>query len=710
MLEVERYELFARPLYKFDLERRDFFKLLGGGVVLLLAFPHATSAQESGRGGSGQGLPQSISAWLHIGEDGVVTVFTGKTEVGQNIRTSLAQAVAEELRAPIASIKLVMADTALTPYDMGTFGSRTTPTMAPQLRKMAAAARETLIDLAAEKWKVDRASITVADGILNRNDQSVSFGELTHGRELMKTVDSAPVTAANKWTVAGTSVPKTTAHDMVTGAHKFTSDLARPNMLSGRILRPSAFNAKLGSLDTKEAEAIKDVKIIHDGDFVGAVAPDELTLAKAIGALKAEWKVDPQPSGKDLFAYLKSHPEESNQGGRRTGPEQGSVEQGLKASDVTRQGTYTVAYIAHTPLEPRAAVAEWNEGKVTVWTGTQVPFGVRSELAEAFSISETNVRVIVPDTGSGYGGKHSGEVAVEAARLAKSAGQPVKVIWTREEEFTWAYFRPAGVIEVRAGLLKDGSIAAWDFHNYNSGGSGIETPYDVQNKKVEFHAANSPLRQGSYRGLAATANHFARESHMDELATALDMDPLAFRLKNLKNERLRAVLQAAAEKFGWDKNKSIPTRGFGLACGVEKGGYVACCAEVSIFEGKVKIERVVTAFECGAIVNPEHLKNQVEGGVIMGIGGALFEAIEFDNGRILNPHLAKYRVPRFSDIPVLETVLLDRKDLPSAGAGETPIVGLAPAAGNAIFHATGIRIRSLPMVPNGLPIQSLPTA
>jgi isoquinoline 1-oxidoreductase len=713
MLEVERYELFAGPAYHFDLERRDFFKLLGGGLVLFLAFDHPAAAQESGRGGRGQGLPQTISAWLHISELGIVTVFTGKTEVGQNIRTSLAQAVAEELRAPIASITLVMADTGLTPYDMGTFGSRTTPTMAPQLRKMAAAARETLIDLAAEKWKVDRASITVADGRLKYNDQSVSFGELTHGQQLMKTVDEAPVTPANKWTVAGTSVPKTTARDMVTGTHRFTSDLVHPNMLLGRVLRPSAFNAKLASLDAKEAEAIKNVKIVHDGDFVGAVAPDELTLAKAIDALKAEWKADPQhssqPSSKDLFAYLKSHPEESRQ---RTTPEQGSVEQGLKSSDFIREATYTVSYIAHTPLEPRAAVAEWTEGKLTVWTGTQVPFGVRSELAEAFSIPESNVRVIVPDTGSGYGGKHSGEVAIEAARLAKSAGQPVKVIWTREEEFTWAYFRPAGVIEVRGGTLKDGRIAAWEFHNYNSGGSGIETPYDVQNKKVEFHATESPLRQGSYRGLAATANHFARESHMDELAAAMGMDPLEFRLKNLKNERLRAVLQAAAAKFEWDKTKSIPTRGFGLACGVEKGGYVATCAEVSISQpdGKVKIERVVTAFECGAIVNPEHLKNQVEGGVIMGIGGAMFEAIEFDDGRILNPHLAKYRVPRFSDIPVLETVLLNRKDLPSAGAGETPIVGLAPAVGNAIFHATGIRIRSLPMVPQGLPNQPHPTA
>jgi isoquinoline 1-oxidoreductase len=343
-----------------------------------------------------------------------------------------------------------------------------------------------------------------------------------------------------------------------------------------------------------------------------------------------------------------------------------------------------------------------------VWTGTQRPFGVRSELAEAFGIPENTVRVIVPDCGSGYGGKHTGEVAIEAARLAKTAGKPVKLIWSREEEFTWAYFRPAGVIDIRSGVTKDGLITAWEFHNYNSGGSGIETPYDIPNRKIEFHPTDSPLRQGSYRGLAATANHFARESHMDDLAAAAGMDPLEFRLKNLKDARMRAVLEAAAQKFGWQNAKSTPARGLGLACGLEKGGYVASCAEVSIAQpgGKVKIERVVTAFECGAIVNPDHLKNQVEGSVVMGIGGALFEAIEFADGRILNGQLSQYRVPRFSDLPVIETVLLDRKDLPSAGAGETPIVGLAPAVGNAIFHATGQRIRSLPMIPNGLPGQA----
>src|SRR5690349_18962543 len=306
---------------------------------------------------------------------------------------------------------------------------------------------------------------------------------------------------------------------------------------------------------------------------------------------------------------------------------------------------------------------------------------------------------MVPDTGSAYGGKHTGECAVEAARLAKAAGKPVKLVWTREEEFTWAYFRPGGVIETRSGAKQDGTLVAWEFHNYNSGPSGIGTPYNIANQLIQFHPVDSPLRQGSYRGLAATANHFARESHMDELARAVKMDPLEFRLHNLKDERLRAVLEAAAEKFGWGKTKPAAGRGFGIAGGFEKGGYVATCAEVAVDKpsGAVRIVRAVEAFECGAIVNPDHLRNQIEGSIAMGIGGALFEAIEFDNGRILNPRFSNYRVPRFGDMPKIEVVLVDRKDLPSAGAGETPIVGIAPAVANAIHDASGVRLRSMPL-------------
>ena len=268
---------------------------------------------------------------------------------------------------------------------------------------------------------------------------------------------------------------------------------------------------------------------------------------------------------------------------------------------------------------------------------------------------------------------------------------------------TWAYFRPAGLIEIKAGARHDGTLVAWEHHNYNSGPAAITTPYNVANQLIQYHASNSPLRQGSYRGLASTANHFARECHMDAIAHAAGIDSLEFRLKNITDPRLQAVFQAAADKFGWGNLKSSPERGFGIASGVDKGGYVATCAEVEIdpTNKRVHIRRVVQAWECGAIVNPDGLNNQITGAIVQGIGGALFERILFANGCILNPHFAQYRVPRFSDTPQIEVVLIDRKDLPSAGAGETGLVGLAPAVGNAIFAASGVRLCEMPLAPQG---------
>ncbi|HJT29950.1 MAG TPA: molybdopterin cofactor-binding domain-containing protein, partial [Pyrinomonadaceae bacterium] len=466
----------------------------------------------------------------------------------------------------------------------------------------------------------------------------------------------------------------------------------REGMLYGRIVRPSALDAKLVSSDTKAAEAMQGVVVVRDGDFIGVVAPDRATAMRAEKAIAVHWQAPGQPGNDELFAYLKKNA----QAGRARPI--GSITDGMATADKKLSQTYNIAYIAHAPLEPRAAVAEWNDGKLAVWTGTQRPFGVREELAEAFHIPQEKIRVIVPDTGSGYGGKHTGECAVEAARLARAAGKPVKLVWTREEEFNWAYFRPAGVIEVNSGVKNDGTVTAWEFHNYNSGGSGIQVKYDFPNQDIQFHTSKSPLRQGSYRGLAATANHFAREVHMDELAQLVNMDPLQFRLKNIKDARLKAVLEAAADKFGWS-GKKTEGRGRGIACGFEKGSYIATAAEVSVDAktGRVKIERVVESFECGAIVNQLHLHNQVEGAVVQAIGGAMFESIQFKNGQILNGKFSQYRLPRFSDTPVIEIVLLDRKDLPSAGAGETPIVGLAPAVANAIFDLTGKRIRSMPL-------------
>ncbi len=703
----ERYEFCSSPVYHFEVDRREFFRILGGGLLIVCINREATAIQKSGdRKTPSDALPQKISSWLHIGEDGTVTVYTGKVEMGQNIRTSLTQAVAEELRVSPENIRMVMGDTDLTPFDMGTFGSRTTPTMSPQLRKASAAARELLIDLAAKTWKADRARLVAAKGRITdpATQRTIEYAQLLRGQELTDAIlADDPLQAAAEWTVMGTSLPKVDGQDFVTGKHRYTSDLKLPGMWYGKVLRPTSFGATLVSLDTHAAEAMQGVTVVHDGNFVGVAASSEQLASRAIATIRAEWKSSPQPSNKDLFDYLKRNAVEDEANEDRLRHVIGSVKDGLAKADHRLQQTYTVAYIAHAPLEPRAAVAEWKDGRLKVWTGTQRPFAVRSELAGAFRVPEDHVQVQVPDTGSAYGGKHTGEAAVEAVRLARATGRPVKVVWTREEEFTWAYFRPAGVMELRSGVRDDGRITAWEFHNYNSGASAIGTPYEIPNQFIEFHPTKSPLRQGSYRALAATANHFARESHMDELAQLIGMDTLKFRLANLKDARLRAVFEAAAEKFGWGRAKPSPEHGFGIAGGVEKGGYVATCAEVTAdrASGEVRVVRLVTAFDCGAVVNPDQLRNQVEGANVMGIGGALFESIEFD-GRILNGRFSRYRVPRFGDAPEIEVVLLNRKDLPSAGAGETPIVGVAPAIGNAVFNATGIRPRSLPMTPNTL--------
>jgi nicotinate dehydrogenase subunit B len=711
-LEPERYELTAPPTYHFDVDRREFFRFLGAGVLIVCVLKDARALQESGaaQGAQGPSLPKEIGAWLHIGEDGSVTVYTGKVEVGQNIRTSLTQAVAEELHVPVSAIQMVMGDTKLTPYDRGTFGSRTTPEMNLQLRKVASAARDTLIVLAANRWQVDSKRLQAADGKITDSEskRTVEYAALVKGKQLTETLPvEDPLIPAAQWTVAGQPLAKVNGRDFVTGKHRYPSDQKLPDMLYGKVLRPASFSATLSSLNTQDAEKIPGVVVVHDGNFVGVAAPNAEIASRALAAIRAEWKSQPQISNKELFEYLKKNPADGS--GPLDSPfryETGAIDKALASADHRLQQTYTTNYIAHAPLEPRAALAQWSGDDLTVWTGTQRPFGVRTELAAAFRMPEERVRVLMPDTGSGYGGKHTGDAAIEAARLARAAKRPVKVLWTREEEFTWAYFRPAAVIDISSAMRNDGRITAWEFHNYNSGAAGIPTCYDIENQRIEFHPARTPLRQGSYRALAATANHFARESYMDELAHLVKMDPLEFRLKNLKNERLSAVFEAAAKKFGWGQAKTNAGQGFGMGGGFEKGGNVATCAEVAVDRksGEVKVVRLVTAFECGAIVNPDGLRNQLEGANIMALGGALFEAIEFENGHILNGRFSDYRLPRFSDVPVLETVMINRKDIPSAGAGESSLVGVAPAIANAIFDASGVRLRSLPLVPNGIKV------
>ena len=693
----EYQEPIERVDYDFGLNRRSFVQFLSTGLLILT---NASPALAQRRGGTGRRPPPNLGARIHLGKDGSITVLTGKVEAGQGARAELTLAAAEELRVEPNSIQLTMADTALVPDDGITAGSRSTPSTVPSIRQAAATARQCLIDFAAKSWNVEPKNIQVRQGkaFESSNGRSITYAELAASDEAMKSfAQSAPsdsgLTEVNEWKTLGKALPRPNSRDIVTGQHKYPSDIARPGMLYGKVLRPPSFGAKLVSIDLAPAKAMKDVVAAQDDAFVGVAAPATQLAEQALDAIArtAKWETAPHPDSKTLFTYLRDHA----QGGVPANPFPDEL---ARAKQVLHQ-RYQVAYVQHAPLEPRAAVAEWAGDELTVWTGTQNPFGCRGELARAFHLPEEKVRVIVPDFGAGYGGKHSGESGVEAARLAKAAGKPVSLRWTRQEEFTWAYFRPAGLIEVEASLDAEGKLTSWHFININSGGSAIETPYRTGKSKCPSVNSEPPLRHGSYRGLAATANNFARECFMDELAAAAGADPLEFRLAHLENPRLRAVLETAAQKFGWKERvkKKSPNSGVGLACGTEKGSYVAACAEIAIENGKIVVRRVSEAFECGAILNPANLYSQVQGAIIMGLGPALREAMEFENGAILNGAFRKYQVPRFADIPDFDIHLLNRPDLPSAGAGETPIIAIAPAIANAVYHATGTRARQMPI-------------
>lgn len=690
-----------------EISRRSFVKMLGSGILISMV-ADVSSVKPSSAGAQTNSVV--ISERLHIGTDGLITVMTGKVEFGQGSRTELTQVAAEELRVPIKDIRLVMGDTDLVPDDGATGSSTTTPGMVPKIRKACAAARTLLVSVAAEKWHINGSSLTVSNGtIINtHSSETITYSELAKTEDFHEvltrgTDTGVSVTPVKDWTIMGKSALRMNGSNIVRGVHCYPSDIVRPDMHYGKVLYPPSFGASLVSIDLKPAETMEGIIVVRDGDFVGVTAPTSHMAEKVLNAISktAMWKTQPQPSSKELFTHLKEHVSESGDPNKQYVQKAGSVKDKLTNAEKVLQGHYEISHIQHATLETRAAVAEWNDGKVTIWTGTASPFPVRNEIAKLLGIPADSVRIIVPDIGGHFCGKHSGEAAIQAARLARAAKRPVSVRWSREEEFTWAYFRSAGLIEIQAGIDASGTITAWEFTNYNSGTSAIATPYDIPNISVQFKRCQSPLREGSYRAVAAPANVFARESFMDELAHAADADPLRFRLKHINDERLKNVLETAANQFNWDRRKNMPMKnlGIGLACAIEKGSYTAACVEVEIDRttGAIRILEVYQAFDCGAIINPVNLRAQVEGCIVMGLGGALWEEIKFENGKILNASFHKYRVPRFKDLPEIKTILIDRPDLPSAGAGETPMIAIAPAIGNAVYAAAGIRIRSMPM-------------
>ena len=677
-----------------ELRRRTFLQTLGSGLLVTVAAPKAWA----------EGAP--VSARVFLSEDGTITALSGKVEEGQGPRAELTQAAAEELRVPVERVRLVMADTDLVPDDGITAGSRTTPANVPEMRQAAATARELLTSLAARQWSVDAATLSVQGGVITGPaGRTMMYSDLAKLKDAKAALGESvrpdvTLTPVSGWKAMGQPTPRPNGRDLVTGAHRYPSDVVRPGMLHGKVLRPPAHGSTLESIDLSPVKAMEDVVVVREESFVAFAAPTSYRAAQALKAIEptARWKNSAPPvSNENLVEHLRTHAKRAEARVEETG----SVEAALGTAARVLREEYHVAFIQHAPMEPRMGLAEWSGDRLTVWASTDAPFRTRQTLSEALGVPRDRVRVIVPDTGGSFGGKHTAEAAVEAARLALAAGKPVRVGWTREEEFTWAYCRPAAVIECRGGLDAKGSVVAFQFDSINPGGAAVGTPYAIPNVRIATISTDSPLPQGSYRCLGATANNFARESFMDELAAAAKADPLEFRLAHLQNPRLRAVLEKAAKEFGWAarRKQTTPERGVGLACGTEKGSVVAACVEAKLDRagGRIEVTEICEAFEAGPIVNPAGLTSQAQGAIVMALGGALVEELQFRDGRVLNPRFSRYPVPRFRDVPRVDVHLVDNREIPSAGGGEVPIIAAAPAIANAVFAATGVRLRSMPL-------------
>ena len=686
-----------RPWDRTPVGEREYFEILGPGVVGVLA-------ARSGGAASGGWDPPTGGAWVHVGEDGAITAFTGKAEVGQGTRLALALVVAEALDVPSDRIDLWMGDTDLCPWDMGTFGSRSMPDAAPALFAAAIGAREALLEMAARRGGGRPIDYEIAEGTVRRTGEAsgTRLSDLVHGAsEVREARPARPNALAIPAHRVGRPAPDPPAIDVVTGQRQYVSDVSRPGMLHGAVLWPPVQGARLLDAEVGETEPTPGVAVVRDGSFVGAWAAGPWAARAALATVRARWDRPAYPSEAEIEAYLRSHPDHGDSWDTDEDQE-GDVDRALSTAPHRVERQYRSAYIAHVPLEPRCALAEWTGGRLTVWVGTQTPFRARSQVAQSLGLAEDDVRIIVPPTGSGFGGKHGGDVATAAARLARASGRPVRVGFTREEEFRYGYLRPMSIVDVRAGVDASGRLTAWSFYNLNGGAASSSTPYVVANRHIWNTLAESPLAEGPYRSLAANANNFARESAMDELARLLGADPVEFRRQNLDDARLGAVLDRVVERAGWRSRATAPGRGYGVAIGREKGGRVATVAEVGVDrERRVRVHRLVSAFEAGAIVHPSNLRSQVEGAQVMALGGALFEAVHFDRGVVQNPRLSQYRVPRFSDLPEIEVDLVDNREHPPAGAGETPMIAVAPAIANAIFDATGTRLRSMPLAPAG---------
>jgi isoquinoline 1-oxidoreductase len=633
--------------------------------------------------------------------------------MGQGVMTSQAQMVAEELGVDLAVIDMVLGDTDRCPWDRGTFGSLTTRMFGPALRAAGAQARLVLMTLAGERLGVPVDRLVVRNGIVmvaGEPARSVSYADLSKGARITKVVNrKAVLIAAADFKLMGTSPQRLDAPEKVTGAARYAADMRLPGMLYAHVLRPPMHGATLTTLDTSAAEALAGVTVVRHDDLVAVLHADPESAARALAAIQAAWRLpEAKPDSDGIFDHIVA-----KSAGMAEVASYGDIIAAKAGATRVFETTFQKGYVAHAALETHAALAEFKNGRMTVWASTQTPFPARDRIAKVLGMSDKEVRVITPLVGGGFGGKSAFGQAIEAAQLAKITGEPVQVSWTRAEEFFNDTFDPAAVVKIASGVDQAGKISLWDYTVFAAGVRGTTLAYATPNARIRSAGKNGdapagegasvhPFAVGAWRGPGANMNVFAAESQIDIMASALGVDPLEFRLRNLADERMIRVLKAAAKAFGWKAAPAPSGQGCGLACSIDAGTYVATMAEVKVdpATGRVKVLRIVCAQDMGIVVNPEGARMQIEGGLTMGLGYALSEDLRFRGGEILDRNFDSYEIPKFSSATRVEAVLVKNDELAPQGGGEPAITTTGAVLANAVFDATGARLLRLPMLPD----------
>lgn len=725
--------------------RREFLKG-AGALVVSFTLPVEARAQTAARsrGFAGPFSPKQLDSWLVVHQDGSITVMAGKVELGTGVSTALRQIVAEELDYPFERIRWIQGDTAQSVDQLPTFGSQTIKRGGSQMRQAAAEAKATLLALASERFGVPVEQLTAAAGIINVQAdpaKKVTYGDLIGGRRFNREVTGKiKPKSPDSYTIVGKPVPRVEIPSKVTGGYTYMQGLRVPGMLHGRAIRPSTIGAELESVDGSSIRNLPGlVKVLVKGNFVGVVCHREEQAIRAARALKVSWRnADRLPPMSELHETLKKIPSADKQVANS-----GDVEAALASAAKTIRASYYWPFQMHASIGPSCGLADVRDGQATIWSGTQGPHQLRPTIAQLLGISADNVHVIFVEASGCYGHNGADDASGDAALLSQAVGKPVRVQWMRHDEHGWEPRGPAMAMQARGGLDQQGNIIAWDYQvwtpthsNRPNGGAASLLPgqlagmaatgfgrsggdrnavhsYVIKNDRVVVHwLDSSPLRSSALRGLGATANSLANESFMDELAAAAGADPLEFRMRHLSDPRAKAVLEAVAKRSGWESRSGARKAQAQARVKVGRGlafiqyeltdAYVATVAEVEVNaeNGEVRAKRVVVAHDCGLIVNPAGLRNQIEGNVLQALSRTLKEEVKFDRSRVTSLDWSSYPILTFPEIPDVEIELIDRPDRPPVGAGEPTTCTVPAAVANAIFDATGVRFRTVPFSPD----------